>query len=73
MLHDSFFNMRKNFYDYSKLKDLGYLSEYTDEPDIVKACKARRHIPEEISLAHFIVEVRCWDCKYRYVKTVTWE
>jgi len=70
-MFDSDFNLRKQFYEESKtraqLKDLGYANSWTKIPDIVKACEARRHIPEEISRGRCLTEYRCEACGYRYL------
>lgn len=70
-LYDSDFNMRKSFYEESKLRaqglrDLGYANGWEKTPDIVKACKAREHIQEIVNLGRCLNEYRCEECGYKY-------
>ena len=49
-----------------KLRDLGYVDSWKAVPDIVKACQARKHIKQEISLGQYLREYQCVDCGYKY-------
>ena len=49
------------------VKDLGYANSWSKTPDIVKACEARGHIPEEISRGRCLTEYRCEACGYKYL------
>ena len=51
----------------AQLRDLGYANGWQDTPDIVKACRARGHIPEEINRGRCLNEYRCVECGYKYL------
>ena len=49
------------------MKDLGYVNDWKEIPEIVKACKARRHVVEVVDKGFYVKEHFCEDCGYRYL------
>lgn len=51
----------------SNFIDFGAANGWTEPPELVKRCVARKHSPKQTGIGRCLTEVRCELCRYRYL------